>query len=289
MDRGLYDAPLDLGLGALLTKFRSPTAVGTEPTPFDDVVLDVRIEAPPRSIEVRNNVARFFASGSLTARGTFGTPVLLGEIDAEDGGRLTLRGLRYDLLKAELLFSDPVKIDPFFDLEARTRVRGSVDYDVTIGLSGTFTRVSTRLASDPPLSEAQIVSMIATGQPPSGGALGAPGGSTVSSDKSIREATRDLLTSLAADEAAERARKFFRLDRLQIDPVFAGNAFDAPRLTIGKSLTPELSVTYSYKASSNEEQIIVVDYQLTPTAAVQFLRDEDGVYSVELKLRQRLR
>ena len=77
--------------------------------------------------------------------------------------------------------------------------------------------------------------------------------------------------------------------RLIEPPVFVGSSFDSPRLTIGKAISKDLTVTYSYRASSNQEQVIVVEYQLTRNSFLQFLRDETGVYSVDLKIRQRAR
>ena len=116
-----------------------------------------------------------------------------------------------------------------------------------------------------------------------------PVGPSVSSDDAIARAARELIASLATDAATKRTKDLLKLDRLQIDPVFVGSAFDAPRLTIGKQLSRDLSVIYSYTASSNQQQLIVVEYQVTPATFLQFVRDELGVYAVDVKLRQRLR
>ncbi len=285
--RGVYDQDLQLGLGTLLGKLRPGAAAAPEPSVFDPMALDLSIAVPPGAIEVRNNVARLRASGDLRMKGTWGRPVLLGQIDAEDGGRLELRGLRYDVTKARILFSDPIRIDPYFDLEARTNVR---DYQLGIGLSGTASRMVPRFWSDPPLPEADIVSTLATGELPSGSVGGGVTGTApISSDESIARAARELIAGLATEAAASRTKELLRLDRLQIDPVFVGNSFDAPRLTVGKSLSRDLTVTFSYKASSNAEQVILVEYQLQPNAFLQLMRDEFGVYSVDVKVRKRLR
>ena len=45
----------------------------------------------------------------------------------------------------------------------------------------------------------------------------------------------------------------------------------------------------SFVLSSNQQQIITLDYQLSPTAFLQARLDENGVYSLELRFRQRLR
>lgn len=286
MTRGIYDEDLDLSLQALLGGRRGSAEELEVPTRFDDVSLEVRVAIPPGAIEVRNNVARMRGSGDLTVRGTFGQPLLLGSIEAAEGGRLELRGLRYDVTKGKLLFVNPARNDPWFELEAQTQVK---EYSITFGISGTATRIVPRFTSYPQLPEAQIVSILATGEIPSTTAGSVGSVSPVSTDQDIVAAARELITGLATDAAASRTREFLRLDRLQIDPVFVGSTFDAPRLTVAKRLSNELTVTYSYKASTDQEQVLLVEYQVSPKAFVQLLRDENGVYSAEVKIRQRLR
>lgn len=284
---GVYDQDANLGLSALFGKFGGTSAVlAPASTPFDSVALEVRVEIPQSSIEIRNNVARMRAGGNLVVRGTWGRPLLFGQVEAEDGGRLTLRGLKYDVLIGKLLFSNAYRIDPFFEVEARTDVK---DYRVTVSLSGTMSRIVPRFSSDPPLSEAQIISLLTTGDVPTSAATGAPVTTPISTEESIARATRELLAGLATDAAASRTKEFLKLDRLQIDPIFIGSTFDAPRLTVGKNLSSDLSVTYSYKASTNQEQVIQVEYQVSKNVFLQFVRDEQGVYSVDLRIRQRFR
>lgn len=288
MESGIYTQDVNLDLSAILDAFGgAPGGGAPAASSFDAVALDVRIASPSGAVEVRNNVARLRATAELFARGTWGRPLLFGQVEAEDGGRLTLRGQRYEVLGAKVLFSNPERIEPFFDLSARTNLR---DYQVTVGLTGTPARLAPRFSADPPLSEAQIVSLLLTGELEESTATGiAPGQSPVSSDQSIAMAARQFLASLATGAAAERTRELFGLDRLQIDPVFSGSTFQAARLTIGKTISKDLTVTYSYTASSNQEQIIQIDYQISPSVFLQFRRDETGVYSADLKVRQRLR
>ncbi len=248
MVRGLYDQDLDLSLQALLGSRRGAAGLPPEPTRFDDVSLEVRIGIPPGNLEVRNNVARMRGSGDLTVRGTFGRPLLLGAIEAGEGGRLELRGLRYEVTRGRIVFANPAENDPYFELEARTQVK---EYAITLGVSGTASRIVPRFTSYPQLPEAQIVSILATGEVPSTSAGSVGSVSPVSTDQDIVAAARELITGLATDAAASRTREFLRLDRLQIDPVFVGSTFDAPRLTIAKRLASDLTVTYSYKASTD--------------------------------------
>ncbi len=286
-DRALYDRDFSIDLAALLQRKRVAT-VGANPTFLDPVTLDVRLVAPPESIEVRTNVARLKASGELFARGTWGHPLLFGEIRAEEGGRLTLQGQRYDLVSGRILFSNPIRIEPFFEMEARGTINR---FQVTFGLTGTAERLALRFSSDPQLSEAQIVTLMATGDISATAVAGGPiGPAPTSSDESVSKAARELLASLATEAVTSRTKDFFRLDRFQIDPAFStGSTFDAPRITVGKGLGKDFNATVSFVLSSNQQQIITLDYQLSSTASLQARLDEFGVYSLELRFRQRLR
>lgn len=281
-DKALYTRDFSLDITSLLARKRDAAA---SPTSFDNVALDVRLEAPPSSIEVRANVARVKLSGELFVRGTVGHPLLFGEVAAEEGGRLTLQGQHYELISGKILFSNPLRIEPFFELEARGTVSR---YQVTFGLTGTPSRLAPRFSSDPQLSEAQIVSLMATGDVPQ--SAGAPiGPAPNSSDESVSKAARELLASLATEAVTSRTKNFFRLDRFQIDPTVTGTSFDAPRVTVGKSLGNNFNATVSFVLSSNQQQIITLDYQLSSAAVIQAKLDETGVYSLELRIRQRLR
>ena len=286
LDRAVYSRDFSLDIASLLARKRAAVSSGN-PTVFDAMALDVRLLAPPSSIEVRNNVARLNLSGELFVRGTWGHPLLFGEVTAEEGGRLTLQGQRYEIQSARILFSNPLRIEPFFELEARGTVSR---YLITFGLTGTPSRLVPTFSSDPQLSEAQIVSLMTSGDVPQSAVAGAPvGAAPISSDDSVSKAARELLASLATSAVTSRTREFFRLDRLQIDPTITGASFDVPRVTVGKSLGKDFNAMVSFVLSSNQQQIITLDYQLTPAAVIQARLDENGIYSLELRIRQRLR
>lgn len=290
VERALYDADLSLDLASLLSGRRGGVSIAG---PFDAVALDIRILIPPSSVEVRNNVARLKLGGDLLLRGNLGRPVLYGQLEAEEGGRLRLRDQNYDLTSGKIIFSNPSRIEPFFDVDARTSVRTSQgEYRVRAIVTGTPARLAAKFSSDPQLTEAQIISLLASGTLPATATTGAPVGSTTSSDASVTQAARDLLTGLATEALTSRGKEFFRLDRLQIDPNFQGTSFTGPRVTIGKTFGRNFTATIAYQfgsASNAQQQVISLEYQISPTAFVQAMQDEYGVYSVEIVFRKQLR
>jgi hypothetical protein len=290
LDHAVYDADLNIDLTLLLSGRRSASI--SSAGPFDAVALDVRLVAPKGSIEIRNNVARMKLSGDLLLRGNVGRPVLFGQLDVEEGGRLKLRDLNYEITSGKIIFSNPSTIEPFFDVDAQTSVRTSQgDYRVRVIVTGTPTRLAPRFTSEPLLTEAQIVSLLATGTLPAS-AVGGAGAGSPSSDESVSKAARDLLTGLATEAITGRTKEFFRLDRLQIDPNYVGSTFTGPRVTIGKTFGQSFSATVAYQfgsSNSRQQQVITLEYQLSPNAFLQATQDENGIYSIDVKFRQRLR
>ena len=55
----------------------------------------------------------------------------------------------------------PVHIEPTIDLDATTRIE---EYDVTIGLHGTASKLVPTFRSEPPLPEADVISLLAQGR-----------------------------------------------------------------------------------------------------------------------------
>jgi autotransporter translocation and assembly factor TamB len=59
------------------------------------------------------------------------------------------------------------------------------------------------------------------------------------------------------------------------------------RSTVGKQITPDLAVTYTQSLDSSREPVVQMEWRVTDTVLVQALRDENGVYSINFRRRQR--
>ena len=76
----------------------------------------------PSTLRVENNLARLVASADLQLRGTYDRPLLFGRAEV-DRGEVTFEGRRYLVTRGAIDFTNPTRIEPFFDIEAETRVR----------------------------------------------------------------------------------------------------------------------------------------------------------------------
>ena len=126
--------------------------------------FDIQIDAPS-TLRIENNLARLVASADLTLQGTYDRPVLFGSAEIERGD-VIFEGNRYLVTRGSVIFANPSRIEPYFDIEAETRVRAastsavSQTYRVTLGFTGTFTKLSMNLNSDPPLPEVSILLLL---------------------------------------------------------------------------------------------------------------------------------
>jgi hypothetical protein len=236
--------------------------------------LDLRLEAD-RTIEARTPFLSLNGSAALVITGSSQQPGLLGSIELHAGGDFTFQGVRYELERGSITFADPTCIDPFIEIQARAWVQS---YQVTVRLSGNPDRLVPVLSSDPPLTEGEIIALLALGSPGeavAGGAMGVGLASTV-------------LTRQINAEIERRARSLLPVDQVRVDP-FAEYSTGNPaaRVTMVKQLSPSWTIIVQSNLSSNREEVIISRWFLGPGVFIEATRDVDGSYGVDLKLRRR--
>ncbi len=276
LQRGTYSKDIELTISDLLSRGRPAGAVlGREPWK-EKTALEVRIVSAA-SLEVRNNVARLTAAVDLLARGTLAAPTLVGQIVLDEGGRITFRDVRYEIESGTIAFANTEGFEPIIDIRVRAEVKG---YDVGVSLVGTWPRIQTSLSSDPPLPDEMIVGLLLTGTAPGARATADTGGSIVS-------AAGGIVAGAATGLVTRPTQRFFKLDRFEIDPVFTGSGPVDVRSTVGKQITPNLLVTYSQSFDSSREPIFQLEWWISDTIVLQGRRDENGIYLVDVRRRQR--
>ena len=101
-------------------------------------------------------------------RGTLDRPLLFGHAEI-DRGEVEFEGRRYLVTRGSLDFANANRIQPFFDIEAETRVRvPGQTYRVTMRMAGTTERMQPQFTSDPPLQTLDILTLLFSDQAPSG-------------------------------------------------------------------------------------------------------------------------
>jgi translocation and assembly module TamB len=219
------------------------------------VFAALRVEGR-NALVVRNNLADLVGSVSLQLDGPVNDPVISGRITATSG-TLNFRNDRYEITRALLDLPPARKADPILNIQGESQIRG---YRVIVGLTGPLSQPQASVRSEPALPQADVVSLITTGQLASGDTS-----SSILAQSEVGAATSLLTDALINAPAQKATSKLFGLTRFEINPVIGGTAGSTPaaRLTLGKRFSKEVTVTYSTNVASDQNQILALEYRLS--------------------------
>jgi len=272
------------GVGADVdfTAFAAAGGVSAPPdpaSPANKIQLDVRVTSSPQ-LDFQNSYAKLAGTVDLTLRGSIAEPTVLGRIQITDGSA-TFAGTKYQLQRGDIYFTNPVRIDPTIDLDATARVE---NYDVTVGLHGTTTNLRPTYRSEPPLSEPDIFALLALGRTQEESQIYQEQQSAAGTDPT----TNALLSGALNATVSNRVSKLFGgAGTVKIDPSYVGTLGNSSaRITVQQQLSRQLSVTYATNVNSSAQQLIQLQYDLSPTMSIVAARDESGVFSVVYRIRR---
>jgi len=99
-----------------------------------------------------------------------------------------------------------------------------------------------------------------------------------------------ILSESLTGVIGKRVGRLFGLESFRVDPFLAGVENDpTARVTISERLSKDLTVTFSRNLSTDEEQIIVLEYDVNRNLSVIATRDEDGNFAMDFRFRRRFR
>ncbi|HVQ37827.1 MAG TPA: translocation/assembly module TamB domain-containing protein [Pyrinomonadaceae bacterium] len=248
----------------------------------------LRIEGR-NALVVRNNLADLVGSLSLEVNGPVKDAVVSGRITATSG-TLNFRNDRYEITRALMDLPPQPNADPIINIQAESQIRG---YRVTVGLAGPLSQPQAVVSSEPALPQADVVSLITTGQLSTGDTS-----ASVLSQTGLGTAT-SLLTDALINAPAQRATsRLFGLSRFEINPVISGRSGSTPaaRLTLGKRINKDLSITYSTNVASDPNQILALEYRVSDRlffiaqyeqASTRKLTARNNSFNFEIRFRRR--
>ena len=158
-DDGSIQAETCLTSGAAQGKARPSLRRPLRDNDMPPVRLDVRVIAPG-TLRIENHDANIVSSADLTFRGTYERPIVFGSVEVSRG-EFIFEGRRYVVTRGRLDFTNPVRIEPTFDIAAETQVRvPQQTYRITLSASGTKDRLRPVFSSDPPLPQVDVASLL---------------------------------------------------------------------------------------------------------------------------------
>jgi translocation and assembly module TamB len=268
-------------LGLWLTKAKQPPAPPNPDSVIDNIRLDIHVTSTPE-LRVETSLAKLSGDIDLHVKGTVARPSILGRVNIAEGD-IFFNNTKYHLERGDVLFTNPVKLEPVFNIEASTHVR---EYDITLGFHGTPDKLSTTYRSDPPLPSADILQLLAFGQTPDETQRLA----TPQNSETITSASNAILGSALNAVVGNRVQKLFGISKVKIDPT--ANAAENPNaqlLTIEQQISNRVTITYRTNVTQAGQQVISVEYNINPNVSLLAVRDQYGVFGLDVRIRQRKR
>jgi hypothetical protein len=256
--------------------------------------FDLHLVAPS-SLRVDNNLARLVSSADLILRGSYDRPLLFGRAEI-DRGEVTFEGKRYVVTHGTIDFSNPSRIEPFFDVEAQTHVRvPGQNYVVTLTAAGTFSRLQWGLNSDPPLPTIDVLSLLLNDTAPTDPELAALERPEEAKQQLLQARAAQLLASPISSEVGRVVEQTFGVDTFQITPALTDPAttqsarlVPGARLTVGKRISNRVYLTFSQSLSASStarDQVILLEYDQNERLSWVLSQNEDRTYALDVRVR----
>ncbi len=251
--RSLYSKDIDLAnlIGARRDAVLSGGSGSAAPR--FDLIIEGR-----DALVVKNNIADLTASVSLILTGDANDPRISGRITA-NSGTIFFRKERYEVQRGVLEFPPETSIEPVINLQAESEIAG---YQVFVNLSGPLKDselLSATVRSSPALPQADVVSLITTGN-----LTNTTGGIPTLAQTGINTAAEILTDTIINNPARKATDKLFGLNVFEIDPIISGQQLNASaRLTVGRQINNNLRVTYSTNLSQDQNQLLALEYRVS--------------------------
>ena len=228
--------------------------------------IDVDTATP---VIVENNLARGEIDADLRVVGTPYEPGVTGSLTLAEGSQLMLNARRYQVERGVITFIDERRIAPSFDLSLHTEAS---DYDVRIAVTGLLGETETAWTSEPALPEPDIMALVVTGR-----TLDEMRGEE---SEVARAQALSYLTGRVGSKVGGGLERATGISEVRIDPVLIANETDpTARLTVGQNLTDQTKLIYSTNLSDSNDQIWVVEHDVTRRFQMRAVRErEDDTY-----------
>jgi translocation and assembly module TamB len=236
---------------------------------------DARMEWPGAELD---------AEANIRVRGTWEHPILLGHIHVLSG-ELMFHGNRYRVARGDINFANPFRLDPVVNVEASTTIQ---QYEITLNFNGPASKLTLAYRSDPPLPANDIVTLLALGQTGSESTLRSASGT-----QSGTSGASALLSEAVSSQLGGRLEKLFGITNFRVDPgltavgATGASQNSAARVTVQQQVTRNLTVTYVSNVGSTQQQVIQVEYNVNRNVSIVALRDYNGTFGIDIKIKKR--
>ena len=171
-------------------------------------------------------------------------------------------------------------IAPEIDLEASARVQ---NYDIIITLHGPPSKLEISYRSEPPLTQADVLALLALGRTNEQAAMYGE-----QQQAGANLTTEALLGGALNAAVSSRVQKLFGVGSVRVDPNFVGTLGESTaRITVEEQVGRNLILTFATNVNTTAQQLIQGQLNLTRNVSIIAVRDEANVFSMYLQIRGR--
>ena len=267
IDRLSFTESFDLATFA--DQFTGPSSPPSEGM-TRNIKLDVALKST-QEMGLSSNQLSMQGSADLQVRGTVAEPVILGRTNVT-GGELFFNDRRYQVQSGVIQFVNPVRTEPVVNLSATTTVD---QFNISLNFIGPIDRLRTSYTSDPPLPPVDVINLLFTGK-------------TTEAAAANPSTPQSVVAGQLAGQVSSRVGKLVGISALTIDPQIGGNQSNpGARLAIQQRVTKNLFFTFATDVTSAQGQVVQVEYQVTRKYSLSAVRNQNGGYSLQAKIRKR--
>ncbi len=187
--------------------------------------------------------------------------------------------------RGNIRFLNPVKIEPTLDVNLETSTRGIT---VDVSLAGPPQKLNVNYSSDPPMQPRDIIALLAVGR--------APSTTSANNDVAATAGTAGfadaggVLGQAVSEQLSNSLQRFFGASRVKIDPTMTGvDNLPEARLTVEQQVSRDISLTYITNLNRTQEQIVRLQWDLSPRWSAIAVRDSNGLFGMDLQYRKRFK
>jgi translocation and assembly module TamB len=270
VDRLSFTQQFDVA--SLIGQLSSSTPSTAPPAFEQNMKLSVAV-ATAESLDLVSSKLSIGGSANLNVTGSLADPVILGRVSLTQG-EIFFMGNRYELQSGTIEFVNPVRTEPVLNIYAQTTVQ---QYNITLNFVGSVDRLRTSYTSNPPLSPADIINLIAFGTTAEQAA------SSPSTPASV--GAQSVLAQGVASQVSGKLEKVAGISQISIDPLASNTqANPAAQIAVQQRISGSLLVTFSTDVTSTQAQTVEVQYTPTKKWSFSLIRDENGGYGVDVRV-----
>ncbi len=257
-------------LAEIISQVSGDNTVSDSSGSTHSVKLNVAVQSS-NNLNLASSQLSIGGSANLNVVGNLADPIILGRV-ALTSGEVFFLGKRFEIQNGTIAFANTVRTEPVVSLYVNTVVD---QYTITINLSGPVDHLKTSYTSDPALSTADIINLLAFGQTTADAASSAASSGSLSS--------QSVVASAAGSQVASQVQKLTGISQLTLNPRAGDTQNPGSQVAIQQRVSGNILLTFGTDVTDSQNQTIQVQYQVKRNVSVSVLWDEFGGYGFDVR------